>query len=73
MHALTGPIARGDAATVERHCRNLAAHQPSLLPLYRALGEQTLKIAATRGGLESGTVAKLCALLADSPEGSDGC
>jgi predicted short-subunit dehydrogenase-like oxidoreductase (DUF2520 family) len=38
---LTGPIARGDRGTVERHTRGLAQHRPDLLPLYEALAEAT--------------------------------
>jgi predicted short-subunit dehydrogenase-like oxidoreductase (DUF2520 family) len=39
--ALTGPIARGDTATVERHRAALAETAPELLPLYDALAERT--------------------------------
>ena len=39
--ALTGPIARGDAATVERHRRALHERAPDLLPLYDVLAEAT--------------------------------
>jgi predicted short-subunit dehydrogenase-like oxidoreductase (DUF2520 family) len=38
--ALTGPIARGDHATVERHRVALAAAAPELLPTYDALAER---------------------------------
>lgn len=63
--ALTGPIARGDAATVERHCRDLAAQRPALLRLYRALGEFTLQLATARGELDEGAIEGLQSLLAD--------
>jgi pantoate--beta-alanine ligase len=39
--ALTGPIARGDTATVERHRAALAETAPELLPLYEAMAERT--------------------------------
>lgn len=39
--ALTGPIARGDWATVEAHLRALEERAPDLVPLYRALAEAT--------------------------------
>jgi predicted short-subunit dehydrogenase-like oxidoreductase (DUF2520 family) len=38
---LTGPIARGDLATVEAHLRALQERAPDLVPLYRALAEAT--------------------------------
>jgi len=38
---LTGPIARGDRATVEAHLAALAERDPDLVPLYRALAEAT--------------------------------
>jgi predicted short-subunit dehydrogenase-like oxidoreductase (DUF2520 family) len=38
---LTGPIARGDWATVEAHVEALEARDPDLVPLYRALAEAT--------------------------------
>ena len=43
--ALTGPIARGDEATVARHRRALAELVPELAPLYDALAERTREIA----------------------------
>jgi predicted short-subunit dehydrogenase-like oxidoreductase (DUF2520 family) len=44
--ALTGPIARGDEATVAAHLEAIAATAPGLEPLYRALAEQTREVAA---------------------------
>lgn len=38
---LTGPIARGDWATVEAHLAVLEERAPDLVPLYRALAEAT--------------------------------
>lgn len=38
---LTGPIARGDWATVDAHLAALAADLPDLVPMYRALAEAT--------------------------------
>ena len=43
--ALTGPIARGDEATVDRHLRSLP---PALLPLYKELGLAALSLTADR-------------------------
>ena len=43
--ALTGPIARGDEATVERHLTALRDTAPELLPLYEALAERARELA----------------------------
>ena len=45
--ALTGPIARGDEETVERHLAALTESAPELIDLYRALAARTRAIAAT--------------------------
>lgn len=42
---LTGPIARGDWATVERHLEIIRAERPELEDLYRVLAAQTARIA----------------------------
>lgn len=47
--ALTGPIARGDERTIERHRAAISAEAPELLPLYDILGERTRELAATEG------------------------
>ena len=47
--ALTGPIARGDEETVARHLDAIAATDPALEPLYRALADRTREIAAAGG------------------------
>jgi predicted short-subunit dehydrogenase-like oxidoreductase (DUF2520 family) len=44
--ALTGPIARGDEATVERHRDALEQRAPDLLGLYDALADATRAIGA---------------------------
>ncbi len=38
---LTGPIARGDTATVDRHVAEMSARLPELVPMYRALAART--------------------------------
>jgi predicted short-subunit dehydrogenase-like oxidoreductase (DUF2520 family) len=48
--ALTGPIARGDEATVALHMRALAERAPELLPLYEALAERTRALAKREAG-----------------------
>ena len=48
--ALTGPIARGDEATVERHLAALRDTAPELIDLYQALAERTRAIARAGDG-----------------------
>ena len=43
--ALTGPIARGDRATVERHRAAIAETAPELLPVYDALAARAEAVA----------------------------
>jgi predicted short-subunit dehydrogenase-like oxidoreductase (DUF2520 family) len=38
---LTGPISRGDWATVDAHVAAIRAHEPDLEPMYRTLAEAT--------------------------------
>ena len=46
--ALTGPIARGDERTVERHLEALREIAPELVPLYEALADRTRALVAER-------------------------
>jgi predicted short-subunit dehydrogenase-like oxidoreductase (DUF2520 family) len=45
-YALTGPIARGDAATVASHLAELERAAPELVPLYRVLAAATVELLA---------------------------
>jgi len=47
--ALTGPVARGDAATVARHLEKLNAADPDLAVLYAALARATADLSAEKG------------------------
>jgi predicted short-subunit dehydrogenase-like oxidoreductase (DUF2520 family) len=47
--ALTGPIARGDAATVARHLEAIDEVAPDLRALYEALAERTAALARREG------------------------
>ncbi len=49
--ALTGPVARGDAALVAEHMAALAAARPDLVDTYRALSKRALDV-ARRAGLD---------------------
>ncbi len=46
---LTGPVARGDTGTVNKHLKTLREKAPSLLFAYRELGLQTIPIALAKG------------------------
>jgi predicted short-subunit dehydrogenase-like oxidoreductase (DUF2520 family) len=46
---LTGPIARGDTGTVNKHLKTLREKAPSLLFPYKELGLQTIPIALAKG------------------------
>lgn len=46
---LTGPVARGDIGTIERHVEALAAAPAGAAEAYRTLGELLVNIAARRG------------------------
>lgn len=50
--ALTGPIARGDVATVRHHMEEIRESMPQLLPLYCELARQTVQVARTGGELD---------------------
>lgn len=60
-NALTGPILRGDVATVRKHLEALR-DEPGLAEVYRTMGKQTLRLAGKRG-LPAGRVRALKRLL----------
>ena len=49
---LTGPIRRGDAATIQRHLEALRA-RPELVEIYRALARRALEIASRIDGRDA--------------------
>jgi predicted short-subunit dehydrogenase-like oxidoreductase (DUF2520 family) len=60
---LTGPIARGDMGTIEKHLRALEEKAPSLLSSYRELGLQTIPIAVAKGKIDTERAEALKVLL----------
>jgi predicted short-subunit dehydrogenase-like oxidoreductase (DUF2520 family) len=60
LAALTGPVARGDAATIRRHLESLTQDDAGL---YRALGRAALELAQKRG-MDEATAARVAAALA---------
>jgi predicted short-subunit dehydrogenase-like oxidoreductase (DUF2520 family) len=49
--ALTGPIERGDVATIRRHVAALRRRSPEILPLYAALSNGALRLAHRKGSV----------------------
>lgn len=62
---LTGPIARGDVATIRRHLSSLQKYAPDMLALYKALGRFTVPIGEEKGSLSAEKAAELKRLLAE--------
>lgn len=51
VEALTGPIARGDVATIDAHLNKISEMQPDLEALYKALCLHTVDVAKRKGTL----------------------
>ena len=66
--ALTGPIARGDVATVERHLEAMRPLPGPVRDLYRQLGLRALDAARRKQSVGPDAEARLRALLGGSPE-----
>ncbi|GAA2193031.1 Rossmann-like and DUF2520 domain-containing protein [Micromonospora lupini] len=64
--ALTGPVSRGDAGTVERHLARLAATAPESVPAYLALARRTADRAIAAGRLRPVDAQSLLGVLAES-------
>ena len=64
--ALTGPIARGDAALVAAQLRDVAAADPRLGQLYRVLGLWTVELAVRKGTIAADDAARLREALSTS-------
>ena len=64
--ALTGPIARGDSATVERHLAALRERVPTLVPVYAAAGRHAAEVAREKGEADPAGLARIERTLADA-------
>jgi predicted short-subunit dehydrogenase-like oxidoreductase (DUF2520 family) len=62
---LTGPIARGDVATIRRHLKALETYAPDLVALYKQLGRFTVPIGQDKGSLSADKAAELDRLLSE--------
>lgn len=62
-NCLTGPVARGDLGTIQRHLSALEARNPSLLSMYSELGLHTIPIALAKGKIDDKKAQEMKALL----------
>ncbi len=62
-HCLTGPIARGDLSTIEKHLEAMESAAPKLLSTYRELGLKTIPIALAKGKINDERAEELQTLL----------
>jgi predicted short-subunit dehydrogenase-like oxidoreductase (DUF2520 family) len=60
---LTGPIARGDLGTIQKHIEALNSDAPKLLSTYKELGKQTIPIALAKGTISSKRAVEMQVLL----------
>jgi len=72
-NCLTGPIARGDTGTIQKHLQALGERFPSLLAAYRELGLQDIPVALAKGGIDEGQAVKLRELLMEKRSGGERC
>ncbi len=71
--ALTGPIARGDLGTIERHLEALERLAPDTVPVYKELARRAIPIARAKGSLSEQAAARLSAMLDRPSEGGTRC
>ena len=62
---LTGPIARGDNGTIEKHLAALKETTPEVLTTYRELGLKTIPVALAKGKIDERQAKALAELLAN--------
>jgi predicted short-subunit dehydrogenase-like oxidoreductase (DUF2520 family) len=63
-NCLTGPIARGDLGTIEKHIAALEKSAPAVLSTYRELGLQTIPVALAKGKIDSSRAEEMRRILA---------
>jgi predicted short-subunit dehydrogenase-like oxidoreductase (DUF2520 family) len=69
---LTGPVARGDVATIQGHLDTLAKRAPELLPAYRELALQAIPVGIAKGTLDPSAAERLRQALRQSDAGAPG-
>jgi len=60
---LTGPIARGDIGTIDKHIKALQLSAPDMLPIYCDLGLKTIPIALAKGKVDEKRTREITKLL----------
>jgi predicted short-subunit dehydrogenase-like oxidoreductase (DUF2520 family) len=70
-NCLTGPIARGDVGTIEKHLGALRELAPDILPIYRELGINTIPISLAKGRIDADQAAALEELLSAAAKQKD--
>lgn len=65
-NCLTGPIARGDTGTIEKHISALQESAPSVLPIYCELGINTIPVSLAKGRIDADQAAELEGLLKEA-------
>ncbi|MFO8088994.1 MAG: DUF2520 domain-containing protein [Desulfatiglandaceae bacterium] len=65
-NCLTGPIARGDTGTIDKHVQSILERSPKNLELYAELGLMTLPMAVEKGGLSEKAETTLKRLFRDA-------
>jgi predicted short-subunit dehydrogenase-like oxidoreductase (DUF2520 family) len=68
--ALTGPVARGDTATIEAHLDALREEAPHLVPLYAALSTEMARTAVRSGQLDGDSAESVLHLLQNALQSS---
>ena len=68
---LTGPIARGDTGTINKHIAALELSSPDALPAYLEMGLQTIPIALAKGRIDRETAEALQKLLEEKQHERD--
>jgi predicted short-subunit dehydrogenase-like oxidoreductase (DUF2520 family) len=63
VRALTGPVARGDAGTIDKHLRAFREKLPQILESYCVLGKQTVELAREKGTLSPEQAERLHSIL----------
>lgn len=64
---LTGPIARGDIGTVQKHLAMLQQVTPDLIPVYKEMGRQTIPVALGKGRVNDKQARELSEIFKQTP------